>query len=67
MSVSDTCLIRSRGPSGELVLRAAMPLVDDCLEFLECRCQANTVLAAAYDLKVFFSVVAAGWGELILR
>jgi hypothetical protein len=35
-----------------------MPLVDDYLEFLEGRCRPNTVLAAAYDLKVFFTVVA---------
>jgi site-specific recombinase XerD len=34
-----------------------MPLVDDYLEFLEARCRPNTVLAAAYDLKVFFTVV----------
>jgi site-specific recombinase XerD len=35
-----------------------MPLVDEYLEFLEGRCRPNTVLAAAYDLKVFFTVVA---------
>ncbi len=34
-----------------------MPLVDDYLEFLEGRCRPNTVLAAAYDLRVFFTVV----------
>jgi site-specific recombinase XerD len=58
MSWSDPCLIRSRGPSGEPVLRLGMPLVDEYLEFLEGRCRPNTVLAAAYDLKVFFTVVA---------
>jgi integrase/recombinase XerD len=57
MSLSDPCLIRSRGPSGEAVLRLGMPLVDDYLEFLEGRCRPNTVLAAAYDLKVFFGIV----------
>jgi len=35
-----------------------MPVVDDYLEFLEGRCRPNTVLAAAYDLKVFFGGVA---------
>jgi site-specific recombinase XerD len=40
------------------VLRLGLPLVDDYLEFLEGRCRPNTVLAAAYDLKVFFTVVA---------
>jgi hypothetical protein len=58
MSLLDLCLIRSRGPSGEEVVRLGMPLVDDYLEFLAGRCRPNTVLAAAYDLKVFFTVVA---------
>jgi integrase/recombinase XerD len=57
MSLLDPCLIRSRGPSGELVVRLGMPLVDEYLEFLAGRCRPNTVLAAAYDLRVFFGVV----------
>ena len=57
MSLSDPCLMRSRGPSGELVVRLGVPLVDEYLEFLEGRCRPNTVLAAGYDLKVFFGVV----------
>jgi integrase/recombinase XerD len=57
MSLFDPCLIRSRGPSGEPVVRFGVPLVDDYLEFLEGRCRPNTVLAAAYDLRVFFTVV----------
>lgn len=57
MTVLDPCLIRSRGPSGEPVARLGVPLVDDYLEFLAGRCRPNTVLAAAYDLKVFFAVV----------
>jgi integrase len=57
MSLSDPCLIRSRGPSGEPVVRLGMPLLDEYLEFLEGRSRPNTVLAAAYDLKVFFTVV----------
>jgi hypothetical protein len=52
------CLIHLRGPSGEPVVRLGMPLIDDYLEFLEARCRPNTVLAAAYDVKVFFTVVA---------
>jgi integrase len=32
--------------------------VDDYLEFVADRCRPNTLLATAYDLKVFFSVVA---------
>jgi integrase/recombinase XerD len=57
MSLSDPCLIRSRGPSGEPVVRLGMPLVDDYLDFLDGRCRPHTVLAAAYDLRVFFGVV----------
>jgi integrase/recombinase XerD len=57
MSLLDPCLIRSRGPSGEVVVRLGLRLVDEYLEFLEGRCRPNTVLAAAYDLRVFFTVV----------
>lgn len=39
------------------MVRVGMPLVDDYLEFLAGRCRPNTVLAAGYDLKVFFTVV----------
>ncbi|GAA2501679.1 tyrosine-type recombinase/integrase [Terrabacter carboxydivorans] len=34
------------------------PLLDAYLEFLSGRCRPNTVLAARFDLKVFFTVVA---------
>jgi integrase/recombinase XerD len=44
--------------SGELAAVAGVPLADVYLEFLGGRCRPNTVLAAAYDLKVFFTVVA---------
>jgi hypothetical protein len=30
------------------------PVVDDFLELVRARCRPNTVLATAYDLKVFF-------------
>jgi integrase/recombinase XerD len=65
MSLFDPCLIRSRGPSGELVVRLGMPLVDDYLEFLEGRCRPNTVLAAAYDLRVFFGIVDKSPHEVV--
>jgi hypothetical protein len=57
MSLLDPCLIRTGGPFGEPVVRLGMPLVDDYLDFLAGRCRPNTVLAAAYDLRVFFRVV----------
>jgi hypothetical protein len=65
MSVVDLCLIRSRGPSGEQVVRLGGPLVDDYLEFLQGRCRPNTVLAAAYDLRVFFTVVAKPAAQVV--
>jgi integrase/recombinase XerD len=43
--------------SGELAVWVGVPLADVYLEFLAGRCRPNTVRAAAYDLKVFFSVV----------
>jgi integrase/recombinase XerD len=51
------CLLRWPGPDGEVRARLGDPLVDDYLEFVGARCRPNTVLATAYDLKVFFSVV----------
>jgi site-specific recombinase XerD len=38
-------------------VRLGEPLLDAYLEFVAARCRPNTVLAAAFDLKVFFSVV----------
>jgi hypothetical protein len=34
-----------------------VPLLDDYLRFVASRCRPNTVLEAAFDLKVFFTVV----------
>ena len=56
MALFDQCLIR-QSTSGELQVRLGVPLLDDYLEFVAARCRANTVLAVAFDLKVFFSVV----------
>src|SRR6266705_3791023 len=58
VSTADLCVVRSRGRSGALVVRVGLPLADVYLEFLAGRSRPNTVLAAAYDLKVFFTVVA---------
>src|SRR5256885_6982274 len=55
---AELCVARSRDHSGGLVVRVGVPLADVYLEFLGGRCRPNTVLAAAYDLKVFFTVVA---------
>jgi integrase/recombinase XerD len=58
MPVTSVCLTRSRNAAGDLVVRLGIRLLDEYLEFLAGRCRPNTVLAAAYDLKVFFTVVA---------
>jgi integrase/recombinase XerD len=50
------CVIRAADRAGELV-RLGHPLVDDYLEFVAGRARPNTVLAYAFDLKAFFSVV----------
>jgi hypothetical protein len=58
MDAADVCVISSRDDGGGLVVRIGIPLADVYLDFLGGRCRPNTVLAAAYDLKVFFAVVA---------
>ena len=51
------CVVRSEPAAGQLVVTVGHPLVDAYLEFLRSRARLNTVLAVAFDLKVFFSVV----------
>jgi site-specific recombinase XerD len=53
----DLRLQRSRTASGDLVVRLGVPQLDRYLEFLAIRSRPNTVLAAAYDLRVFFRTV----------
>jgi site-specific recombinase XerD len=64
MSWVDLCLSRSRA-AGDLVVRFGVPLLDAYLEFLGVRSRPNTVLAVAYDLKVFFAVVGKPPGEVV--
>jgi integrase len=47
-----------------MTIRVGVPLADVYLEFLGGRCRLNTVLAAAYDLKAFFTVVAKPPGQV---
>ena len=49
--------LRDPGSDDRVRVGLGDPLVDDYLEFVAARCRPNTVLATAYDLKVFFSVV----------
>lgn len=50
------CLLRSPGAAGELI-RLGHPLLDAYVELVTARARWNTVLATAFDLKVFFSIV----------
>jgi len=50
------CLVKASGGSEEVAVRVGHPLVDEYLHFLAGRARPNSLLAAAYDLKVFF-----GW------
>ena len=58
MPVPVVRLTRSQNAAGECVVRLGVRLLDEYLEFLAGRCRPNTVLAVAYDLKVFFTAVA---------
>ncbi len=55
MRLLDVCLIGPYARPGEPPARLGVPLLDDYLRFVAGRCRPNTVLAAAYDLKVFFT------------
>jgi integrase/recombinase XerD len=57
MRLLDLCLIRPHARPGDPPALLGVPLLDDYLRFLAGRCRTNTVLAAVYDLKVFFTVV----------
>lgn len=50
-------VVQSESVSGELTVSVGHPLADAYLEFLRGRARRNTILATAFDLKVFFSVV----------
>lgn len=50
------CLVRASGAAGE-VIRVGHPLLDAYIELVTARARWNTVLATAFDLKVFFSIV----------
>ncbi len=65
MSGLDPCVVRSRGPSGEVVLRVGVACADDYLDFLSGRCRPNTVLAAAYDLRIFLAVLGKDPTEVV--
>jgi site-specific recombinase XerD len=46
------------GPAPDGRVTLGHPLVDGYLEVVQARCRPNTLLATAFDLKVFFTIVA---------
>src|SRR5215469_701601 len=55
---SFPCLVRVVSGSSQVRYRLGHPLVDRYLEFVAGRVRPNTLRAVAFDLKVFFTVVA---------
>ena len=51
------CLVRSPGGGAHGVIHLGHPLLDAYVELVAARARWNTVLATAFDLKVFFSIV----------
>jgi integrase/recombinase XerD len=51
------CLVQSPRSEGGRTVSLGHRLLDDYLELIAARARPNTVLAVAYDLKVFFSII----------
>jgi integrase/recombinase XerD len=51
------CLVQRRLGESGVDVRLGHEHLDDYLRFVAARCRPNTVLAAGFDLKVFFTVV----------
>lgn len=51
------CLTRAEDDTDRCLIRLGHPLLDAYLELVAARARPNTLLAQAFDLKVFFSIV----------
>jgi integrase/recombinase XerD len=60
----NVCLTRSADGSQLRKVELGQPLLDSYLAFVAARARPNTVLATAYDLKVFFGVVGKAPSEV---
>ena len=58
------CLVRAED-DGRRLVRIGHPLLDAYLELVGARARPNTVLAHAYDLKVFFTVIDREPAEVV--
>jgi site-specific recombinase XerD len=61
------CLVRSRTDSEPGAITLGHPLLDDYLAFVAARARPNTLLAHAFDLKVFFSEIHKDPAEVTPR
>lgn len=59
------CLVRPAGGDAGGVITLGHPLLDAYIELVTARARWNTVLATAFDLKVFFTVVAKDPAEVV--
>lgn len=50
-------LVRTSRPGGGELIRLGHPLLDAYLDLVSARARPNTLLASAFDLKVFFSII----------
>lgn len=57
-------LSRSSGAAESEQVHLGHPLLDAFLEFIAGRARWNTVLATAFDLKVFFSIIDTAPAEV---
>jgi len=57
-------LVRIRRPGGGALIQLGHPLLDAYLDLVTARARPNTVLATAFDLKVFFTVINKEPGEV---
>jgi integrase/recombinase XerD len=60
----NMCLTRSFDGTWVGKVQLGQPLLDDYLAFVAARARPNTLLATAYDLKVFFEIVGKNPGEV---
>jgi integrase/recombinase XerD len=64
MGVWMPCLQQRRLGEAGVEVRLGHELVDDYLRFVAARCRPNSVLAAGFDLKVFFAFVGKDPAEV---
>ena len=64
--VFTPCMVRTVRPGGGELIRLGHPLLDAYLDLVTARARPNTVLATAFDLKVFFTVIDQEPGEVTM-